>query len=804
MDDTFHVWKFAPNHILMKRIILLVLLAFSQFITSAQMQTITGNIYDEASKAPLPGVTVVVINSTPTRGTVTDEKGHFRIDSVLLGRRSLKFSYLSYEEQVIHDLVVTAGKEVNLNINMQEAVHKLKEYTISYNRGKDKNHTINDMALISARSFNVDETKRYAGSLGDPSRMAANFAGIVAGNDSRNDIVVRGNSPTGMLWQIEGMNVPNPNHFGTLNSTGGPVSMLNNNNIDKSDFFTGAFPAQYGNALAGVFDIKLRNGNMNKGEYVAQIGFNGFEGGAEGPIGKHKKTSYLVNYRYSTLGVFKALGLNLGTGTAVPVYQDANYKLVSTLSRKSKISFFGILGDSKADFLGKDIDTTMPDLYGGNPFQNQRSQFRSTINGLIFDHQLSDRSSVKLIVGYTTTFQYFTNDSISDVDGSTYPHQYVNFETGKLSIQGTYAHKFNARNNIQAGFFYEHTSFNTLFKEMDPGQPDRVFEDQKGSLALGQAFVQWKHRFSQGLSLVSGVHAQYLDINNSSAIEPRAALRYSLNTRNAFSLGYGMHNQAQNVYNYYVRTATPSGVAYTNKNLDFTRSQHIIAGYDYNISASMRVKVEAYYQLLDKVPVTGTPSSYSSLNSGADFGLDSYDSLTNKGTGTNMGGELTIEHFLKNGFYFLATGSLINSKYKGSDGIERNAAFNIGHVVNLLAGKEFKLGKKGSVLALNIRVVNIGGRYLTPIDLAASQAKGDAVYRNDLAYSQKQNDYFRTDLKIAYRKEYKRSTLEVSLDLQNITNNKNIFNQTYDKRTNRIVNNYQQGFFPVPLVRYTF
>ncbi|MCD6013358.1 MAG: TonB-dependent receptor plug protein [Flavipsychrobacter sp.] len=788
----------------MKRIVLFILIALCHINTYAQTQSITGNVYDEASKAPLPGVTVVVVNSIPALGTATDDNGHFRIDSVKLGRVSLKFSYLSYEDQVVHDIVVTAGKEVNLNINMQEAVHKLKEYTISYDRSKDKNHTINDMALISARSFNVDETKRYAGSLGDPSRMVANFAGIVAGNDSRNDIVVRGNSPLGMLWRIEGMNVPNPNHFGTLNSTGGPVSMLNNNNIDKSDFFTGAFPAQYGNAMAGVFDMKLRNGNMNKGEYVAQIGFNGFEGGAEGPIGKKKQTSYLINYRYSTLGVFKALGLNLGTGTAVPVYQDANYKLVSNLSKKSKLSFFGILGDSKADFLGKDIDTTKPDLYGGNIYQNQRSQFRSTINGLIFDHQLSERSSVKLIAGYTTTYQHFTNDSISNIDASTYPYQYVNFETGKMSLQGTYSHKFSAKDNIQAGFFYENTSFKTIYKEMHPGQPDKIYEDQTGSMGLEQAFVQWKHRFSQGLSVVTGLHAQLLDMNSSFALEPRAALRYSFNSRNAFNIGYGMHSQTQNVYNYFVRTPTPTGVLHTNQDLNFTRSQHVIAGYDYNISSSMRVKLEAYYQMLDQVPVTNYASSYSALNSGADFGLDNYDSLTNTGSGTNTGAELTVEHFLKNGFYLLATASLINSKYKGSDGVERNTAFNTGHVVNLLAGKEFKLGKKGSVLALNIKLSNIGGRYLTPIDTAASRMQGSAVYQWDKAFSEKQKDYFRTDIKIAYRKEYKRSTLEVSIDLQNITNNKNIFNQTYDKRTNRIVNNYQQGFFPVPLIRYTF
>ena len=786
-------------------VVILTMLVSVQLHAQQQTQRITGYIYDEASRVPLTGVIVSVLNSTPARGAATDDNGRFSIDSVIIGRRSLKISYLSYETKVINDVVVTAGKEVNLDIALQEAVVNMNEVTISYDRSKDKNRTINDMALISARSFNVDETKKYAGALGDPSRMAANFAGIVAGNDSRNDIVVRGNSPTGMLWQIEGLNAPNPNHFGTITSTGGPVSMLNNNNIAKSDFLTGAFPAQYGNALAGAFDIKLRNGNRDKAEYVAQIGFNGFEGGAEGPIGKNKKTSYLINYRYSTLSVFKELGLNLGTGTAVPVYQDVNYKVVSDVSKKSKLSVFGIAGNSRADFLGKDIDTTKPDLYGGNPFSDQKTKFGTTITGASFEHTLSEKSTTKLIAGYSTTDQLYTNDSISQSDFTTHPSELADFSTGKLSIQWLYMHKFNAKNNLQTGVTYENISYDMNYKRMYPLQPDRVYADQNGNMNLYQGFAQWKHRFSKDLSVVGGMHFQYLDLNNSFAAEPRAGMRYSINARNAVSLGYGLHSQAQNVYNYLVRTPDAAGgYVLTNKNMGFTQSNHFVASYDLNISSSMRIKAETFYQLIGNVPVESSASSFSVLNSGADFGIDNRDSLVNNGKGYNYGAELTIEHFLSKGFYFLITGSLIRSRYEGSDGVERNTAFNTGHVLNVLAGKEFKVGKKGSVLAVNVKATTIGGRYLTPLNLAASQLAGSAVYRTELAFSEKQTDYFRTDFKIAYRKEFRKSTMEFSIDLQNVTNNKNVFNQTYDRRTNRIVNNYQQGFFPVPMFRYTF
>jgi hypothetical protein len=273
-------------------------------------QTIRGRVVDGVSNTALVGVSVMLVNTDEKiYGSTTDADGRFRIDNVPVGRHTVRITYIGYEEQTIPNVIVTAGKEVVLTLSLTESVSQLNEVVITDDVKSDKTATNNDIAVVSARSFNVDDTKRYAGAIGDPSRMAANFAGVVGGNDSRNDIVVRGNSPTGMLWQLEGLNIPNPNHFGALVSTGGPVSILNNNNLDKSDFMTSAFPAQYGNATAGVFDLRLRDGNNEKRELLAQVGFNGFEVGAEGPFSKNSRASYIANYRYSTLGVFQTLGI---------------------------------------------------------------------------------------------------------------------------------------------------------------------------------------------------------------------------------------------------------------------------------------------------------------------------------------------------------------------------------------------------------------------------------------------------------------------------------------------------------------
>ena len=774
------------------------------FTAGAQAtQTITGAVYDEAAHATLSGATIVLVNTT--NGTTTATDGSFRLTNVPIGRQSFRISYLGYEERIVADVLVTAGKEVQLNIGLQESLKQMAEVTVkATGKAKDKTRTNNDMAQVSARAFNMDETKRYAGALGDPSRMAASFAGVSAGNDARNDIVVRGNSPAGMLWQLEGLNIPNPNHYGSLGSTGGPVSMLNNNNLDKSDFMTSAFPAQYGNAVSGVFDLKLREGNHDKPEFVAQMGFNGFEAGAEGPIGKNKQTSYLINYRYSTLGVFKKIGIDFGTGSATPIYQDVNYKITTKLSPKSKLTLFGIAGNSSADMLGKEVDTNNIGLYGGDPYANNRNKFSTTVTGLSYEQQLSPKTATKLTLGYSTTMEKSDGDSISNVDGSVMPDYDTKFKTQKLSAVWSLMHKLDAKNNFQAGIIYDYTRFNLLNRDLDPVKPTRVYIDQSGGYGLAQSYAQWKHRFSEKLSMVGGLHVQYLSINSKVSVEPRASIRYAFNGKQAISLGYGLHAQAQNVYTYYVETTTPEGQITTNKDLGFTRSQQFVATYDWNVTRSLRIKAEGYYQQLSNVPVEQRSTSYSALNTGADFGMVDADSLVNKGRGYNYGLELTAERFFSQGYYFLATGSLFRSRYKGSDGIERNTAFNTGYALNLLGGKEFKLGTKGSVIALNLKLTVVGGRYLTPIDFAASKAQGKVVYRDELAFTERQPDYLRADLRIAYRKEFKRSTLELAIDFQNVTNHQNVFGQTYNNRTGKLETTYQQGFFPMPLIRYTF
>jgi hypothetical protein len=270
-------------------LVVLFTVAFSQKHFSQQTQTVRGTIVDNESKFPLPGVNVMVITDSTIRlGAATNANGQFKIEGVPLGRQQIKISFIGYNTQVV-TVQVTSGKEVIVNVEIEESSEMMQEFKVVANENKEVN---NEMATVSAQQFSVEETERYAGSRGDPARMASNFAGVQGTDDSRNDIVIRGNSPLGVVYRIEGVDIPNPSHFAITGSSGGPTSMLNNKLLANSDFFTSAFPAEYGNSTSGIFDLKLRSGNNQNYEFQAQFGVLGAELLAEGPFKKGKNASF--------------------------------------------------------------------------------------------------------------------------------------------------------------------------------------------------------------------------------------------------------------------------------------------------------------------------------------------------------------------------------------------------------------------------------------------------------------------------------------------------------------------------------
>lgn len=781
--------------------LLLLLLMSAAAYAQTPTQTVRGQVMDSQTKTTLPGVIVILQDTGAAKKSVaTDENGNFRFDQVLIGRHTLTFKFIGYKERSVN-VIMTSGKETVLTIELEESVVTTGEVVITDQNEKSK--PINEMTSVSARSFTIEETSKYAGSLGDPSRMASNYAGISGAQDSRNDVVIRGNSPMGLLWKLNGIDIPNPNHFGSFGSTGGPVSILNNNVLNNSDFLTGAFPAEYGNALSGVFDLRMRNGNNEKFEFMGQVGFNGFEFGAEGPISKKRGSSFLINYRYSTLELFSKIGVEFGTGVAVPHYQDLSFRFNFPTEKRGDFSIWGIGGLSYIELLDSETDTTKLDLYTLGGFDT----YYGTKMGVVgFTHAISLNASTysKLNIGVTGMKNYVKIDSIGWSDMSFWPSYGSDFHQMKVNLNYSLVKKFNSKNTLKSGVIGETFTVGLVDSTSLTATTFRKLRDVSDQSYLLQAFSQWQHKFTDLLTLNLGVHAQYLGLSNSFALEPRGGIRWQLNEKNWLSFGTGIHSQIQPVFIYYNQTLNQDGTySLTNTNVDFSKAFHNVIAWDWNFSEGMRLKAEVYYQYLYNIPGLERPSIYSALNEGADFGSTGIDSLVNNGKGQNYGFELTIEKFYSKGYYFLVTASLYESRFTPSDGIERQSAFSGNYVGNILGGKEFHFGTKHT-LSLDIKGNAAGGKRYIPIDLAASNASGFLQYDYSKAYEKRYNGYFRIDFKIGYIFNMKHVTQQWAVEFLNATNNKNVFMEQWNQETGTINTTYQTGLLVIPSYRITF
>ena len=801
------------KHLISLSFSLLTIISFAQ-----PTQNVRGRIVDSETFSPVFSAKVKVITPDTTRiyGALTDEEGAFLIPNVPIGKHQLSIFMIGYDDKMI-TIDVNSGKETVLEIPISESFYTESEEVVI--TGRKTGEVINELALISARQFSVEETDRYPGSRSDPARMASNFAGVQGADDSRNDIIVRGNSPLGVVWKVEGVDIPNPSHFAISGSTGGPVAILNNKILGNSDFFMSAFPAEYGNSTAAIFDLKLRNGNNQNHEFTGQFGFLGTEVLAEGPMGKKKNSSYLVMGRYSTLSIFKSMGIKIGTD-AVPTYGDAAFKFNWRFKNGGNLSFFGIGGKSNIEILISEQKEFSTEMYG----EGDRDQYFGTamaVSGLNYKQSISEKTFLSTTLAYSYEEQksqhlYLLrhldtlNPGSSDesyrinVD-SIYPMMGYKFTNHKISHYLSVTHKFNSRHLIKAGLntdLYYVVQRDSALRLVT----DSVFThrwDFEGASVLIQPFVQWKWRATEKMDVTAGIHAQYYSLSNSfSGIEPRLGWRLKIKNNQSLFAGAGMHSQMQPLYTYTYHKYDANGDKfYHNKNMDFTKSIHTGIGYDIALKKSWNIKTEVYYQHLYNLPVSVIPSHYSLINLGAGFQRFFPDSLKNTGTGTNYGIELTVQKFFDKSFFFLVTASVYDSKYTGSDGITRNTSYNGNYVFNVLAGKEFRLGPKQSI-SLGLKTTYAGGQRYGYVDIPQTEVLHELIFKSDGFNTRRFRNYFRMDLKVNWKYNAKKTTHEIGVDLVNILNTKNLLSLAYapnlaDPTAEPIAEKRQLGFLPL-------
>lgn len=779
----------------MKRLLLNILAIFVPILIYGQTYTsvLKGTIIDKDSRQPLTGVNVAVVSVSPAIGAATDDKGFFVIRGLPTGRVNIKMTYIGYEDAYMGQILVGTGKETYVNIEMQEKVNSMQEVVV--NGGKDKSRPNNNFATVSATSFSVEETKRYSGTLNDPSRMVQTFPGVVSSGDDNNAIVIRGNSPRGLLWRMEGIEIPNPNHFaGSEGSTGGGVSILSANMLANTDFYTGAFPAQYGNATSGVFDLNLRKGNQDKREYTLQVGVLGLEAALEGPFSKKYKGSYLINYRYSTLNILALMGLPIG-GNQVPKYQDLSFNFSFPTRHIGNFTLFGIGGISS---LGNNASGDTTKFVTLSDRTEEKLGQKVGVVGVTHTYLFKDhKTSLKTVVSLSGTDNGYGADTVNNqlvkapLENNSFRYIYIR---GATNLN----RKVDTRNTVMAGVSFQ--IINYRLHQDGLNDTTGVYStqiDTRGLTYLLEGYWQWRHRFSDRLFLSGGLHFTYGGINNKFYVEPRVGGEYRLTEKMNLTAGIGLHSRMDAVSTYMAQL--PAGSTYDlhqNRHLDFSRSVHFVLGYNWNFVKDFRLRAEVYYQYLFSVPVgLGSNGYFSVIN--LNDGFVSLP-LVSTGKGCNYGLEITVEKYFTHNYYFLYTLSLFDSKYKGTDGVWRSTIYNSNYVMNLLGGKEFIVGKrKINRIGVNAKIIWRGGTRDTPIDLAASEAAGTTVYDNSKTNSIRLPDYFRVDFGANYRRNKKKYAWMLSLDIQNVINRENVAYRSYDRYAHAIVYKRNLGIIPV-------
>lgn len=748
--------------------------------TEKPTQTVRGIVLDSKTNAPIEFATVRIMN-VGSLGSTTDSLGRFRIDNVPVGRCNIQTSYVGYNTNIFNEIPVTSSKEVYMEITLDENIHSLAEVVIQPEIKKDK--PLNAMAITGGRMISMEEAGRFANGFDDPARLSSAFAGV-AGDVGTNAVAIRGNSPQFTQWRLEGVEIPNPTHFADLTGLGGGfLSALSTQVIGNSDFYNGAFPSEYSNALSGIFDMQIRNGNNQKYEHTFQLGILGIDLASEGPISRKHGSSYIFNYRFSTTSLATGNDMNLK-------YQDLSFKLNFPTRKAGTFSIWGIglIDRYKPEAIDRDEWETQGDRQSGN------TAFDKAAGGLTHKYLINADTYIRSSLAATYSKDRTRADQITEDDKLVHVGDIRNSKWD-IVFNSYLNKKFNSNHINRTGITVTGLQYDLDYK-ISPNfgldiPMEQISKGNGGSCVLS-AYSSSVINLSNHLTTSLGITAQYFTLNKNWTVEPRAALKWSFNPKHALALAYGLHSRREKLDYYFVEQEA-NGKTESNRYLDFSKAHHFGLTYDWNINSYMHLKVEPYYQYLFRIPVEEN-SSFSIINHQS-FYLDRI--LKNRGSGVNYGIDITLEQYMKNGFYYMITASLFKSKYKAGDNIWRNTRLDKNYLLNILAGKEWMVGRnKQNVLSLNGRIFFQGGDRYTPVDEGKSMIEHDIKFDETRAYSKKFDPSINGDISFSYRINKKKISHEFSIKMLNVGMRTGMHFYQYNEKTHKVEKKDGSGLIP--------
>ncbi len=732
---------------------------------------INGTVKDKETQAPVNDAVIEIIELQ--KKTASDVSGNFEFKDIPYGTYQIKVSSLGYEAVVKTDIVVLSSRPANVTAELLLSNITTAEINVE---GKYFQKSTDE----STSNYNLDfeEIRRSPGAVEDISRMVQTLPGISPANDQRNDLIVRGGSPAENLTMIDGIEIPNVNHYPTQGSTSGPIGMINVKFINSVDFSTGGFSARYGDKLSSVMHISFREGYRKKFLTDINLSTAGFGGVFEGPLFT-KKGSFMFSVRKSYLNLIRG-AIRLA---AVPDYWDFNLKTVYDFNKNNKLTFVGVGGLDKISFEGESSEISDDNPYG--KAKGDQKQFTAGFNM----RTLFKKGYLQTVVANSTAY---TNIENRDLRTDAMKFYYDSYE-GDYNVKSELFYQINSTNNIIFGagaryikFNYDNyfnsdtTSFGYIIPEINVSRKDNFYK--------GSAFAQYTLKLlGNNLIMNAGLRYDYFSgIKEKNAVSPRFGISYSILPTTTVSASSGIYYQSPE----YIWLMSDV----KNENLKFMKANHYVVGIEHLFSADLRLSVEGYYKDYKNYPVSVLVPTYVLISGGTENGPNLLlGEAVSKGFGYSRGIDVSLHKKLTgSGFYGMLNYSLAESKITGLEGGKRPGSFDYRHNITIIAGYQLA---NDWLVGLKFRYTT--GRPYTPIDAQLSTIAGREVsdFANFNGYRYK--DYNRLDLRVDKKWNFKKLTIVSYIELQNVFNTENVYQYFWNEYKNEQSTIYQWAFLPV-------
>ncbi len=776
-------------------------------LNSQTFGNIEGVILNQSTNIGISGVEIEIRIGPKKWITISDSVGYFRADSIDSGSCDLYISLFGYKPVALYDQNIKPARSNFNTYYLSEDVYILDSIMIT---PANTEVVRNEMTFASAKTFLISDAQKYAGSFSDPARIMQNMPGVTsAGDDLSNEIVIRGNSPNYLKWRLDGVEIPSPNHFSRKGSSGGALSLISSKVLGDSDFHTGAFPAEYGNALGGVFNLRFRRPSSQNHELTLKTSILGLEATVEGPLRlghdkssttedkQNKSATYLINYRYSTLSLLSKVS-SLDFGDFQPDYQDLSFQLNFSKSSTTNISAYGIYGRSvsESDFNFQEPVDQFSDLV------NFKESNEYGVVGVKYKTLFKDDRT------YLSSNIYMTYESnkirediidINSLENTVITDENIIFSDRNMGIYTALYTKVSDFFKIKTGITLKYSFSDYLLQDRFISRnPDFTFSysDPFDHVSIAptyfssESYIQGLYHPSSRISMTFGVNLYTNGLLKDQSVTPKLSIQYKINQRTNLAISIGQYSQAEHSLTYLLTRIDENGQPYLpNRNLTLSKALHTVISLNRVMNQKDKLSIELFYQNLYDLPYDPIFTVRSIINT-----KDIYSTVLgsrgffNTGTARNIGIDLSYHKSYKKS-YGIIVASLSDSKLKSPNNITSHTRFNYGYSFTTLIGTRLKV-RKSHLIDINTRFIFNGGVRYSDIDFS-----NFLITENNL-FALRAPIYQRIDIGTKYVINKSKFTHSFVLEIQNVLNRKNISDRLPDFTNQTYIDQLQNGMVP--------